>query len=169
MTESPLSGKRILAVDDEPDVLEVLEDEILAECQNCQFEKATSYETAAHMLKSRNYDLVILDIMGVQGFDLLNLAVDRNLPVAMLTAHSLNPESLRLSIEMRARAYLPKEKMGEIVPFLESIFEISEYLSGWAQQMRRLERYFNARWGDNWKESEAKFWKEFEKKTGRIE
>jgi hypothetical protein len=107
--------------------------------------------------------------MGVQGFELLNLAVSRNLPVAMLTAHSLNPESLRLSIEMRARAYLPKEKMGEIVPFLESIFGISEYLSGWAQQMRRLEGYFNARWGDNWKESEAKFWKEFEKKTGRIE
>ena len=169
MTESPLNGKRILAVDDEPDVLEVLEDEILGECPNCQFEKATSYETAANMLKSKNYDLVILDIMGVQGFELLNLAVSRNLPVAMLTAHSLNPESLRLSIEMRARAYLPKEKMGEIVPFLESIFEISEYLSGWTQQMRRLEGYFNARWGDNWKESEAKFWKEFEKKTGRIE
>ena len=169
MTESPLNGKRILAVDDEPDVLEVLEDEILGESPNCQFEKATSYETAANMLKSKNYDLVILDIMGVQGFELLNLAVSRNLPVAMLTAHSLNPESLRLSIEMRARAYLPKEKMGEIVPFLESIFEISEYLSGWAQQMRRLEGYFNARWGDNWKESEAKFWKEFEKKTGRIE
>ena len=169
MTESPLNGKRILAVDDEPDVLEVLEDEILGESPNCQFGKATSYETAANMLKSKNYDLVILDIMGVQGFELLNLAVSRHLPVAMLTAHSLNPESLRLSIEMRARAYLPKEKMGEIVPFLESIFEISEYLSGWAQQMRRLEGYFNARWGDNWKESEAKFWKEFEKKSGRIE
>jgi len=30
----------------------------------------------------------------------------------MLTAHSLDPKSLKRSIEMGARAYLPKEKLG---------------------------------------------------------
>ena len=129
MTESLLNGRRILAVDDEPDVLEVLEEEIFRDCPNVQFEKATSCEKAADILKSKNYDLFILDIMGVRGFDLLDLAVSRFLPAAMLTAHSLNPESLKLSIEIRAQAYLPKDKMGKIVPFLENILEIFEYLS----------------------------------------
>jgi DNA-binding response OmpR family regulator len=45
------------------------------------------------MMTSQEYDLVILDIMGVRGFDLLDMAVGRNLPVAMLTAHALNPQA----------------------------------------------------------------------------
>jgi DNA-binding response OmpR family regulator len=118
MTESILDGKRILAVDDEPDVLATLEDEILAAAPKCKFEKATTYQEAAKKLESQNYDVVILDIMGVRGFDLLELAVSRNFRVAMLTAHALTPEALKRSFEMKARAYLPKEKLGEVVPFL---------------------------------------------------
>jgi len=114
--ESVLNGKRILAVDDEPDVLDVLEEEILGSCPKCLLDKATSYETAIEKLNSQSYDLVILDIMGVRGFDILDLAVGRNLPVAMLTAHALNPEALKHSIQKGARAYLPKEKSGESSP-----------------------------------------------------
>jgi hypothetical protein len=85
--------------------------------------------------------------------------------VAMLTAHSLNPESLKRSIEKGARAYLPKEKLEEIVPFLEDILEESDSLFGWGSQMKKLEGYFTSRWGKLWKKSEDKFWKDFEKKT----
>jgi len=113
MTESILNGKRILAVDDEQDVLAVLEEEILGSCSKCQFDKATSYEIAIQKLKSQTYDLVILDIMGVRGFDLLDYAVGRKLPVAMLTAHALDSEALKHSIQNGARAYLPKEKLGK--------------------------------------------------------
>ena len=168
MTESILNGKRVLAVDDEPDVLAVLEEEILAACPDCQLEKATSYEAAVKLLNSKNYDAAILDIMGIRGFDLLGLAVNRNLPVAMLTAHALTPEALKQSIEMGARAYLPKEKLGEIVPFLEDILEETEYESGWSNLMRKLEGYFDARWGEHWQKSEAKFWKGFNEKIGSI-
>jgi DNA-binding response OmpR family regulator len=66
MKESILNGKRILAVDDEPDVLTVLEEEILAACPNCQFDKAASYAAGVKMLKSQAYHVVILDIMGVE-------------------------------------------------------------------------------------------------------
>jgi CheY-like chemotaxis protein len=118
MAGSILNGKRILAVDDEPDVLDVLEEEILEAAPKCAFEKATTYHRATQRLTSQTYDIVILDIMGIRGFDLLDLSSKRNLTVAMLTAHSLNPESLKRSIEKRARAYLPKDKLGEIVPFL---------------------------------------------------
>jgi len=168
MGGSILNDKRILAVDDEPDVLAVLEEEILAAAPKCRFEKATAYQDAAKKLDSQNYDVVILDIMGVRGFDLLDQAVKRNFQVAMLTAHSLNPESLKRSIEMKARAYLPKEKLGEIVPFLEDILQESDHLSGWAHQMKKLEGYFNSRWGEYWQKAEEKFWKEFDEKSAHI-
>jgi CheY-like chemotaxis protein len=168
MAESILNGKRILAVDDEPDVLAVLEEEILGAAPKCKFEKATTYQEAAKKLESQNHDVVILDIMGVRGFDLLDQAVKRHFLVAMLTAHSLNPESLKRSIERKARAYLPKEKLGEIVPFLEDILEEPDPLSGWVRQMKKLEGYFESCWGQDWQKTEAKFWKDFEKKTSHF-
>jgi DNA-binding NtrC family response regulator len=168
MAESILNGKRILAVDDEPDVLTILEEEVMAAAPKCQVETATNYEEAANKLESQNYDVVILDIMGVRGFDLLSIAVSRNFPVAMFTAHALNPEALKKSIDMKARAYLPKEKLGEIVPFLEDVLEESDHSSGWVRMMGKLEGFFNSRWGAGWQKPEAEFWREFEKKTGRL-
>jgi DNA-binding NtrC family response regulator len=164
MPESILDGKRILAVDDEPDILSVLEEEISEACQGCKLDKAINYESAVKMLMSQNYDLVILDIMGVRGFDLLALALSRNLPVAMLTAHALTPEALKQSIEMGARAYLPKEKIGEIVPFLEDVLKY-EYLPGWGRLFEKLKEFFSSRWGEYWQKTEESFWKDFDEKT----
>lgn len=164
MVKSILNGKKILAVDDEPDILDVLEEEILQAAPKCKFEKATTYYEATRRLESRVYDVVILDIMGIRGFELLNLSAKRNLTVAMLTAHALYPEALKRSIEMKARAYLPKEKLGEVVPFLEDVLKY-DYLPGWGRLMKKLEDYFDSRWGRAWKKSEEKFWKEFDAKT----
>jgi DNA-binding response OmpR family regulator len=163
MPESILNGKKILAVDDEPDVLTVLEEEITEVCPDCKFDKAVNYETAVRMMKSNKYDLVILDIMGVRGFELLDAAVKYKLPVAMLTAHALTPEALKRSIEMMARVYLPKEKMGEIVPFLEYVLKY-EYLTGWNVLFKKLKGFFNERWGKDWQKTDAGFWKEFDTK-----
>lgn len=149
MNESILNGKRILAVDDEPDILMVLEEEILGVAPNCKYEKATTYEVALDKLKSETYDVVILDIMGVRGFDLLELAVSRNLKVAMLTAHALSPEALKRSFDMKARAYLPKEKLGEVVPFLEDVLKY-EYLPGWKRLFEKLIEYFDKKYGPGW-------------------
>jgi CheY-like chemotaxis protein len=168
MAESILNGKSILAVDDEPDILEILEEEILGYAPNCKIEKATTYQEATQKLESQTYDVVVLDIMGVRGFDLLDQAVKRNFPAAMLTAHSLNPESLKRSIEMGAYAYLPKEKLGEVVPFLEDILESSDGSSSLGRIMKKLEGYFSGRWGTLWKKSEEKFWKEFDEKKAQI-
>jgi DNA-binding NtrC family response regulator len=168
MAESILNGKLILAVDDEPDVLDVLEEEVLEYAPNCKIEKITTYQEATKKLESESFDVVVLDIMGVRGFDLLEQSVKRNFPTAMLTAHSLNPESLKRSIEMGAYAYLPKEKLGEIVPFLEDILESSDGSTVWGRLMNKLEGYFSSRWGELWKKSEEKFWKEFDEKTAQI-
>ena len=150
MTVSALEGKQILAVDDEPDVLAVLEEEIKESCPKCQFEKATSYEQGAELIKANMYDVVILDIMGVRGFDLLELAVKRGLKVGMLTAHSLSPEALKKSHDLGARAYLPKDKLGEILPFLEDILT-QEYKKGWKRLLSKLENYFDDQFEPDWK------------------
>jgi len=163
MQESVLNGKRILVVDDEPDVFSVLEEELLVAAPKSKLEKATTYEEAAEKLEFQTYDLVILDIMGVRGFDLLDLAVRKNFRVAMLTAHSLTPQALKRSFEMKARAYLPKEKLGELVPFLEDVLKY-EYLPGWQRLMKKLESYFDARWEKHWQKGEVNLenlWKDF--------
>jgi CheY-like chemotaxis protein len=162
MKESVLDGKRMLAVDDEPDVLTVLEEEIREACPNCRFDKATSYEEAMKKIESQNYDVVILDIMGVRGFDLLDAAVKRKLRVAMLTAHALSPEALKLSFDKKARAYLPKEKLGEIVPFLEDVLTY-EYLPGWKRLMGKLKSFFDAKFESDWEKKTGMNWREWGK------
>lgn len=167
MGKSALEGKTILAVDDEPDLLELLKEEILDACPSCRFETATHFEQATEMLRSRPYDLVILDIMGVRGFEILEQAVKKHLPVVMLTAHALTPEALNLSIEKGARAYLSKEKLTEIVPYLEDALTF-EHLPGWKRVLKKMDQFFSSRWGEHWKGNEEEFWKELEEKSRRI-
>ena len=162
MKSSILEEKRILAVDDEPDVLEVLEDEVMMSCPGCSFDKANSYEEAVTKLTRGMYDLVILDIMGVRGFDLLAMAVSRNLKVAMLTAHALSPETLKRAFEMKAMAYLPKEKLGEIVPFLEDVLHY-EYLPGWKRLYARLKGFFDVKFESEWEKKSGLPWQEWGK------
>lgn len=159
---SVLSGKRILIVDDEPDVLESLKDIITESVPDCFIETASSYDEARQLLSGWTYDLVVLDIMGVNGFDLLQRAVDRKFPVAMLTAHSLNPESLKKSFEMGARAYLPKEMMADIVPFLEDVLTY-EYLPGWKRLLEKLEGFFGKKFQTDWEKKTGLNWREWGK------
>lgn len=156
MGESPLENCRILAVDDEPDILEVLQEQ-LDEFEGLILDKAMDYQSAYHLLRSWTYDLVILDIMGVRGFDLLNASVHLGFPTVMLTAHALSVNALKTSIELGARAYLPKEKLAEIVPFLEDVLTLS-YRPGWQRLFERLGGFFHAKFGPDWQKDKKDFW-----------
>jgi len=162
MSESVLDGKRILAVDDEPDVLEFLEEEVLEAAPKCKFDKATSFEAAAKLIEANRYDLVVLDIMGVRGFDLLELAVKRQFRVAMFTAHALTPEALKRSYDMKAHAFLPKEKLKEIVPFLEDVLKY-DYATGWKRLLKKLNRFFNEAFESDWEKKTGMNWREWGK------
>lgn len=157
-----LNEKLILAVDDEEDVLEIIEEE-LTEAANLTLHKATSFEKAQQYLVSYTYDLVVLDIMGVRGFDLLQIADNAGFPVVMLTAHAFTPEALKKSIELGARAYLPKEKLGSLVPFLEDVLKLN-YNSSWKQALDEVASLFNKKFGSDWRKTEEEFWGDFEKK-----
>ena len=56
-----LEGKRILIVDDEPDVLDSLEDLL----SMCEVTKASNFRDAKEYLRSQYFDIAVLDIMGV--------------------------------------------------------------------------------------------------------
>jgi CheY-like chemotaxis protein len=109
---------------------------------------------------SYTYDIVILDIMGVNGFELLKESVSRGFPTVMLTAHALSPESLKKSIKLGAVSFLPKEKMPELRSYLEDVV-----LGGgkpvWRKLFDRLGNYYNKRFGPDWRERD-KFFQEFE-------
>jgi len=149
MTKSILNGKKILAVDDEKDILDVLEEQITSVCEQCVVEKVTTYEQAVRCLESPDYDLVILDIMGVRGFDLLDIAVKKKLRVVMLTAHALNPEALKRSHDMGARSYLPKDKLEEKDPYLEDALTY-EFEPGWKALYKKLRSFYDDVFGADW-------------------
>jgi CheY-like chemotaxis protein len=154
-SKNSLSDKVVLAVDDEADVLESLEEQL----DMCLLHKATDYETALQLLLTYNYDFIILDIMGVNGFELLKKAVSRGIPTVMLTAHALSPESLKKSIKLGAVSFLPKEKISEIRSFLEDVV-LGEGRPVWKKLFDKLGNYFTQRFGPDWKEKD-RFFKEF--------
>jgi DNA-binding NtrC family response regulator len=155
-----LKGKKILVVDDEPDVLESLE-EILDECDVAT---ASSYESAKELFEKKDFDAAILDIMGVKGFDLLEIATEKKIPALMLTAHGLNPDNLVGSIKLGAKSYIPKEKMSEIDIYLKEIFVAQKKgIEKSANWFHRLGSFFENRFEPGWKNKDKKFWDEFDK------
>ena len=144
-TGSPLEAKIILAVDDEPDVLDTLV-ELL---EMCQVITKANYDEAVVYLNHNSPDLAILDIMGVNGFKLLKLCVAKKIDTVMLTAHAFSIESLKKSLKLGARAYLPKEKLADIVSFLEDVTTM-EHKENWQRLFNRLGGFLNASFGANW-------------------
>jgi len=160
MTDSGsiLSGKRILAVDDEIDILETIEDILV----DAVVETAGDYERASSKIRERVYDLAILDIMGVDGLKLLEEAVAKGIPTVMLTAHAINPEALMESIQKGAISYLPKEKLAELDELLELLLDAHQKGDPpWKMLFEKLGTYFDERFGEGWQEKEQGFWSEF--------
>ena len=149
-----LEGKRILIVDDEPDVLETLSDLL----DMCEIDTAPNFEFAARLIAENTYDIAVFDIMGVRGYDLLELANQKGLPALMFTAHALNPDDFVKSIEGGAKAYIPKEKMSEIATYIADLLkahqEGTHKHSSW---FGKLESFFNKQFGTEWLEKYREF------------
>ena len=154
-----LKGKKILVVDDELDILDTLVDML----DQCDVETASSFESAKERLENENFDAAVLDIMGVQGFDLLDIATKKKIPALMLTAHGLNPNNLVGSIKLGAKSYIPKDKIGDLDVYLKDLFRAQEKgIEKSGNWFARLSEYFDARFGHGWKNKDKKFWKEFD-------
>lgn len=155
---SYLEGKRILIVDDEPDVLDSLEDLL----SMCDVTKASNFKDARECLQSQYFDIAVLDIMGVDGYELLEIATAKKVAAAMLTAHALSPDNMVKSYKEGAASYLPKEEMINIASFLNDIMEAKEKgKNPWARWYDRMGSFFEKRFGPDWKETDKEFWEKF--------
>ena len=155
-----LAGKRILIVDDEPDILATLEEML----DMCAIDTAPDFETAQKFLNRNTYDVAILDIMGVRGYDLLKLANEKGIPALMLTAHALSADNLVKSIKRGARSYVPKDRLPDIASFLTDILKASEKgIKKEGTWFTRLRPFFDKKFGTDWRKKDEKFWKNFDK------
>ena len=162
--QDTLKGKRVLIVDDEADILETLK-ELL---DMCLIDTAPNFDTAEKFLNKNTYDVAILDIMGVRGYDLLELATEKGMPALMLTAHALSPENLVKSIKEGARSYVPKDKISDIPTFLEDILKNrEESIERQGIWFARLKPFFDKKFGTGWRKEHKDFWKEFDE-TYRV-
>lgn len=153
-----LEGKRVLLVDDEPDVLDTLED-LLPMCETV---KAARFGEAKEYLENQYFDLAILDIMGVEGYALLEIATIRKVTAVMLTAHALSPENIVKSYKDGAASYLPKEEMINIASFLNDVLEAKEQgKNPWVRWFDRMASFFEKKFGKDWQVSDKDFWEKF--------
>ncbi len=153
--EKVLKGKRVLIVDDEPDVLELLT-ELL---DMCKVDPASSFEEAKELLENNYYHIAVLDIMGVQGYELLEIANKREIPALMLTAHAISEEHLKKSIQKGASFYAPKDEINNIATFVADVLEAREKNKNvWAKWYERLSGFCDRRFGPNWRDQDPEFW-----------
>ncbi len=158
-----LLGKRILIVDDEKDILETLTDLLRVG----KIDAASSFEEAKRLLERYDYDIAVLDIMGVKGFELLKIANACHVPALMLTAHALTEESLSKSMADGAAYYVPKQEILQIPTYVADVLEAHEKgKNSWVRWFKRLGSTFDIIFtGSDWRERE----KEFLEKLNKVE
>jgi CheY-like chemotaxis protein len=153
-----LNGKRVIIVDDELDVLETLSHLL----SMCDVKKASTFDEARELLDKEEVDIAVLDIMGVDGYKLLELANKKNVIAVMLTAHALTPENIVKSFKGGAASYLPKEEMAKIAEFLEEVLEAKEKGKHlWWRWLDRWGAFYDNKFGPDWKDEDKEFWEKF--------
>jgi CheY-like chemotaxis protein len=158
-TTDRIIGLRILAVDDEPDILETIVDVLDGATVDC----ARTYQEAMSLLNldltGLMYDLAVLDIMGVDGMALLDETAKRKIPTVMLTAHAMNPDTLKASISGGALSYLPKEELANLAEHISDVLEaIERGQSTWERLFNRLGNFFEKAFAPGWRSNDPDFW-----------
>jgi CheY-like chemotaxis protein len=166
-TTARIKGLRIIAVDDEPDILETIVDVLDGATVDC----AKSYQEAMELLVpgesqdlaseiGEKYDVAVLDIMGVDGMSLLAETVNQRIPTVMLTAHAMNPQTLKASILKGALSYLPKEELSNLDEHISDVLDaVEKGQSTWHRLFTRMGRFFDRAFGPAWVSDDPEFWK----------
>ena len=150
-----LKGKRVLIVDDEEDILELL----IELLDMCKIDRASTFEEAKGLLENNFYHIAVLDIMGVRGYELLEIANKKDVPALMLTAHALSKDNLKKSFQEGASYYVPKDEISKIDIFLADIIDARDKKKNvWAKWYERLSGFCDRRFGPNWKDEDPEFW-----------
>lgn len=150
--QSILKGKKLLVVDDEVDLLEVIKEEF----PDSNVKTASDFENGLKLINEDVFDLVILDIMGVNGFELLKACVKRQFPASMLTAKAISIENINKAMREGAVSFLPKDELGKLPEIVAEILEaIQQGKTHWEKLFERLGSFFREKLGVSWKELET--------------
>ena len=156
MAKDLLEGKTVLIVDDERDILETLEDLL----SMCKVVKASTFDEAKRALETQAFDIAVLDIMGVDGYKLLDIARTKKVIPVMLTAHALSPDHTISSYKRGAALYVPKDKIVNIAEYLNDVLQAVEAgKSTWWRWLDRFESYYNKKFETKWKDKDKQFWR----------
>jgi CheY-like chemotaxis protein len=153
-----IKGKQILIVDDEPDVLETLEDLL----STAKITTAGTFEEAKKRMEAEHFDIAILDIMGVNGYELLKIANQKKITAIMLTAHAFTPEDTMKSHQEGAALYVPKDRMIDIVTYLDDVLEAEEKgKTTWWRWIDRFADLYDQKFQKDWRYKDKAFWRGF--------
>jgi len=155
MEKNLLNGKKILIVDDEPDVIDTLEEYL----EMADVVRASNFTEAQELLTTQHFDFAILDIMGVDGYRLLEIARERKIIALMLTAHALSPKETLKSFKKGAASFVPKEKMENIVLYLNDLMEAQKKgRNFWWRWFDRFGDFYDKKFGAEWQEENKDSW-----------
>ncbi|VBB44867.1 Response regulator receiver domain protein [uncultured Desulfatiglans sp.] len=158
MMNDILKGKKVLVVDDEPDVSEAIAELLFM----CDVTQVATYNDGKKLLEMGAFDIAILDIMGVQGYKLLDVANDIGIPAVMLTAHAFSVEDTVKSFKSGAVYFVPKEEMSNIAQILSEIFETLDKAENvFERWLDRFAAFYDTRFGPDWREKDEKFWSKY--------
>jgi DNA-binding NtrC family response regulator len=128
----------------------------------CDVVKAHNFEEAKKHLENEYFDISILDIMGVDGYQLLNIANEKNVIAVMLTGHSLSVGDTVKSFKRGAAFFVPKEKMADIAIYLNDVLEAKKENKGFLERwLDRFVGYYDTKFGQDWQDEDKAFWKRF--------
>ena len=142
MNTSILEGKSILAVDNHPRVLEIMENEIKDSYLRCRLDMTTTYEGARELLASWSYDIAIVGMPGPHGCKLVRQAVLSRVPIVVVSTNGHDPQMLSKCKEEGATAHLRKENVHRVLPFLVDLVH-HEYMPMWKRACRVLGSFFS--------------------------
>ena len=129
----------------------------------CDVVKAPTFAKGKELLETQFFDIAILDIAGVKGFDLLKIANERKVIAVMLTAHALSPEGTLRAYKEGAASYVPKEEMANIATYLNDILDAKEQgKSFWWRWLDRFAAYYDKKFGPDWQKDDPEFWRKFD-------
>jgi hypothetical protein len=108
------------------------------------------------------FDIAILDIMGVDGYGLLEIAKNRRLIPAMRTARALNPEHIIKSYKIGAALYVRQDRVANLTPYLKhGLGALHKEKSTWWRWTEGFESYCDKKFEADWKSKDKDFWRSF--------
>jgi DNA-binding NtrC family response regulator len=136
-----LKDKRILVVDDDGDICSLVAEDLAM----CDVDAARTFELAKAKLDANRYDVVILDVMGVRGYDLL-AKYGRDVPCIILTARARAPEDLERARTLGAALYVPKSDIGRLDIYLAKVVDSDGPLWAWLFEFCDFTTWFGRHW-----------------------